>query len=132
DFDSYFDRAKCYQLLGKHRECIAAFDKMLAADPDVAEAYLYRGASKEASGQTAAADEDYKKYIAARSSGRDDANPENIRTPYRDFAVLQMKIGCLLVEIGVPKAGLVWLDLALASRPDLTPAQECKAAVLKK
>ncbi len=132
DFKDNFDLGKCYQLLGKHRECIAEFDKILTADPDVAEAYLYRGVSKETLSLTAEADKDYKKYVAERTSDRVLAKLESLHTADEDLAISQLKIGCLLVEIGQPKAGLVWLDLALASRPDLTKAKECKAAAMKK
>ena len=131
-FDSHFDRANCYQLLGRHQECIAAFDQILKNDPNIINAYLYRGVSKEASGQAAAADEDYKKFVEWRSSGRDSKKLDQLHTADEDFAVPQMKIGCRLVEIGLPQAGLVWLNLALTSRPDLTAAQQCKAAALKK
>lgn len=132
DFDDHFDRAKCYQLLGRHRECIAEFDKILKDQPDVADAYLHRGVSKQASGKMAEADQDYKKYVEVRATDRVIAKLAQFHTADTDFAVSQMKIGCLLVEIGQPKAGLVWLDLALSSRPDLTKAQECKAAAMKK
>lgn len=132
EFDNYFDRGKCYQLLGKHRECIAEFDKILNKDEDIVEAYLYRGASKEVSGQMTEADKDYQKFMKGRVSPRAEAKLDNIRVADADFAVPQLKIGCLLVEIGHPKAGLVWLELALAARPDLTKAQECKAAAMKK
>ena len=98
----------------------------------MAEAYLYRGVSKEALGQMAEADRDYKKYVAGRVSDRVLAKLDLLHTVDTDLAVSQMKIGCLLVEIGQPKAGLVWLELAVASRPDLTKAQECRAAAMKK
>jgi hypothetical protein len=43
-----------------------------------------------------------------------------------------VKIGCLLVENGLLKEGLVWLDEVLATSPDNEQAQRCKASALKK
>jgi|GEM_PF-1712418 len=132
EFNSHFDRGKCYQLLKKYKESIAEFDKILKADDDVTEAYLYRGVAKEAYGQTAEADKDYKKFVAGRVAAGVSEKLDHLHTSDADFAPYQMRIGCQLVEIGLNKAGLGWLELALSSRPDLTKAQECKAAAMKK
>ena len=43
-----------------------------------------------------------------------------------------VKIGCLLVEFGLPKEGLVWLDSVLAKSPDNKQALECKEKALRK
>lgn len=115
EFDSYFNRGMCYQSLGKHREAIADFDKILEKNPGNADAYLYRGVSKQVLGQKAEADKDFEKVF------------ENTVLVGNSSA----KIGCLLVEFGLPKEGLVWLDKVLAKSPDNRQAKACKEKALK-
>lgn len=115
-FNSYFDRGKCYQLLGKHRDAIADFDQVLKKSPGSAEAYLYRGVSKQVLGQKTAAQEDFDQVF------------ENTVLVVNST----VKIGCLLVEFGLPEDGLVWLDSVLAKSPDNKQALECKEKALKK
>jgi tetratricopeptide (TPR) repeat protein len=116
EFNSYFDRGKCYQSLGKHRDAMADFDKILEKNPGFADAYLYRGVSKEVLGQKEAAKKDFDLVF------------ENTVLVVN----ARVKIGCLLVEFGLPKEGLVWLDTVLAKSPDNKQALECKSQALKK
>lgn len=115
-FDSYLDRGKCYQSMGKHREAIADFDKFLEKKGPYADAYLYRGVSKQVLGQKAEADKDFEKVF------------ENTVLVGNS----SVKIGCLLVEFGLPKEGLVWLDKVLAKSPDNRQAKECREKAIKK
>jgi hypothetical protein len=54
------------------------------------------------------------------------AKATNFKETNPDFAVVQQTIGCLLVSLNAKKEGYMWLDLALASRPDLERAKECR------
>ncbi len=115
-FDSYFNRGMCYQSLGKHREAVADFDKILEKNPESADAYLYRGVSKMVLGQSAEANKDFDRVF------------ENTVLVVNSA----VKIGCLLVEFGQPKEGLVWLDSVLAKSPENKKALECREQALKK
>jgi tetratricopeptide (TPR) repeat protein len=115
-FDRYFHRGVCNQSLRKHREAVADFDKALEGNAGFAEAYLHRGVSRQVLGQAAEAKRDFELVF------------ENTVLVINS----SVKIGCLLVENGQVKEGLVWLDEVLAESPDNEHAQRCKAAALKK
>lgn len=110
EFSSYFYRGKCYQALGKHREAIADFTARLKKVPTSSDAFLHRGVSRQVLGQNEAAEEDYKNVF------------ENTVLVKNSRAT----IGCLLIEFGLVREGLVWLDKLLAESPDNRQAQECK------
>ncbi|MBK7938345.1 MAG: tetratricopeptide repeat protein [Lewinellaceae bacterium] len=116
EFNSHFDRGKCYQSLGKHREAIADFDASLQRHPDFSDAFMHRGLSKMILGQKEEADKDFEKTFTNTV----------LTTNY------SIKIGCLLVEFGHAKEGLVWLDAVLAKYPDNQQALTCKTQALKK
>lgn len=113
---SYISRGMCYQSLGKHRNAIADFDKALERYPNSADAYLYRGVSESVLGLKDEAKKDFDLVF------------ENTVLVINS----SVKIGCLLVEFGLPAEGLVWLDKVLEKYPDNKRAQACKAAALKK
>ncbi len=115
-FEGYFDRGLSYQSLGKHREAIANFDQLLENNAASSGAYLYRGVSKQVLGQKAEAKKDFDLAFAHTSL--------RITT--------SLKIGCRLVECGLPKEGLVWLEEVLMQQPDNEQAMACKAQALKK
>jgi len=110
EFFSYFDRGQCYQSLGKHREAIADFTALLRKVPTSSDAFLRRGVSRQVLGQKEAAEEDYKSVF------ENTVLVKNARAT----------IGCLLIEYGLVKEGLVWLDKLLAESPDNKQALECK------
>ncbi len=116
EFNSHFDRGKCYQSLGKHREAIADFDASLQRHPDFSDAFMHRGLSKTILGQKEEADKDFEKTFTNTV----------LTTNY------SIKIGCLLVEFGHAKEGLVWLDAVLAKYPDNQQAQTCKSDLLNR
>ncbi|MCC6458855.1 MAG: tetratricopeptide repeat protein [Saprospiraceae bacterium] len=109
-FSGYFDRGKCYQALGKHREAIADFEQALQKNNTFSEAYLYRGVSKYALGRKTEGEQDFEQALA-----------NTVLT-----VNTSVKIGCLLVENGLPKDGLVWLDRVLAKSPENKQALECR------
>ncbi len=115
-FESYMDRGLSYQAMKKHREAIADFDKIVQSNPESADAYLYRGVSKQVLGQTAEAEKDFDLAFA--------------HTALKVTTAL--KIGCTLVECGLPKEGIVWLEEVLAQQPENEYALACKAQALKK
>lgn len=110
-FTGFINRGQCYQALGKHREAVADFDETLRLYPESADAYLYRGVSKSVLGLKAEAQQDFDRVF--------------------EHTVLvvnsSVKIGCLLVEYGLPAEGLVWLDKALEKSPDNAQALDCRA-----
>jgi len=110
EFFSYFDRGKCYQTLGKHREAVADFTALLKKVPTASDAFLRRGVSRQVLGQKEAAEEDYKNVF------ENTVLVKNARAT----------IGCLLIEYGLVKEGLVWLDELLDESPDNSQALECK------
>lgn len=115
-FSAFLDRGKCYQALGKHREAIADFNTLAEKIPGAADTYIYRGVSQYVLGHQEAAEADFKKVF------------ENTVLVVNS----SVKIGCLLVEHGLAKEGLVWLDQVLAKSPDNRRAQECKERADKK
>jgi tetratricopeptide (TPR) repeat protein len=115
-FSSYFDRGKCYQALGKHQKAVADFDRIIEKNPGSADAYLHRGVSRQVLGKKDAAAEDFTKVF------------ENTVLVINSSA----KIGCLLVEYGQVKEGLVWLDKVLAESPENKQALECREKAMKK
>ncbi len=115
-FEGYFDRGSCYQLLGKHREAITEFDQALQTNEEFTDAYLYRGVSKQVLGKKTEAEKDFDDGLS--------------HTLLKINATA--KIGCRLVECGLPKEGLIWLEKVLAQQPDNEQALACKAQALKK
>ena len=117
DFNSNFDRAKCYQAVKKHKEAIADWDKVIANaiknGSESSEGYLFRGVSKQVLGKKADAQTDFDKAIEVTIL------KNNTRT----------KIGCMLVEYGFYQDAIVWLDKISADHP-LELAQKCKAEAL--
>lgn len=110
EFFSYFDRGKCYQALGKHREAVADFTALLKKVPTSSDVYLRRGVSRQVLGQKEAAEADFKSVF------ENTVLVKNARAT----------IGCLLIEFGLVKEGLEWLDNLLAESPDNRQALECK------
>ncbi len=131
EFTSHFNRGECYQHLGKHREAIVDFDALLKKNDDNAEAYLHRGISKQILGQKDAAMKDLNQYFKNRVSYRlRELTDFKIVEP--DLSTSQMIVGCFFVDYNSPKDGIEWLDLALASNPNLDRAKACKEKALKK
>ncbi len=115
-FTSYIGRGMCYQSLGKHREAITDFDAVVKKYPQSADGYLYRGLSYAVLGLKDKSKQDFDQVF------------EN--TVLRINS--SVKIGCLLIEFGLPKEGLVWIDAILEESPENRQALECKAQALKK
>ncbi len=111
EFSSYLNRGQCYQALGKHRDAIADFDELLRRFPGSADGYLFRGVSKSVLGLKAEARQDFDQVF------------ENTVLVINS----SVKIGCLLVEYGLPGEGLVWLDKVLEKSPDNAQALDCRA-----
>ena len=57
--DDYYQRGATYQLLGRYRDAIADFDKVIAFKPDEAPAYFARAESRRAIGDLAGAKADH-------------------------------------------------------------------------
>ncbi len=116
DFDSYYNRAQCYQALNKHKEAIIDWNKVIEKNDESSEGYMFRGISKRVLGQKVEAQADFDKAMASTIL------KINCRS----------NIGCLLVQYGFYKEGIVWLDGALESQPAPEKAQKCKEEALKK
>ena len=115
-FDSYLNRGMCFQGLGKHRDALVDFDAQLQRHPGSSEAWVYRGVSNMVLGKKEQADRDFDQAFA---------NTVLVTNT-------TIKIGCLLVDFGLPQEGLVWLDKALIKAPENRQAQECRQKALKK
>lgn len=110
-FTGFINRGQCYQALGKHREAIADFDEVVRRYPDASDGYLFRGVSKSVLGQKAEAKQDFDLVFENTSM----------------VISASIRIGCLLIDSGLPDEGLPWLDKVLAENPDNAQALECRA-----
>ena len=115
DFKDFYSRASCFQALKKHQEAILDWDKAIAKNNENYEPFCFRGASKYALGKVSEAILDFNKAL--------------------ETTILKMdcnaKIGCTLVEFGLYKEAMPYLDKASEGSFN-GKLKECKAEALKK
>ena len=112
-WESYYQaRGKCYQQLRKHAEALIDFNKSIKSSivPDRS-TYMFRGMSLSVLGRKDEAKKDFD-WVVQSAQG---------------MAKVRCEIGCLLIEFGLAKEGLVWLDMVLAEEPNNKEALVCKA-----
>ncbi|MCB9332850.1 MAG: tetratricopeptide repeat protein [Lewinellaceae bacterium] len=110
-FTGFINRGQCYQALGKHRKAIADFDEVVRRYPDASDGYLFRGGIQIGARAKAEAKQDFDLVFENTSM----------------VISASIRIGCLLIDSGLPDEGLPWLDKVLAENPDNAQALECRA-----